>query len=276
MKPSSDPSILAHGLHFPEGPAFDPAGRLWFVELKGESLGMLEHDRVTRIATGSGSEPNGIAIDALARVWFCDAGRCAIRRYTPASNVIDDVATHLDGVPLFRPNDLCFDADGNLLFTCPGDSRTVPTGYVCCLSPDGALKRIAEGLYFPNGLALTPDGRHLIIAETRRQRLWRGRWDAGRKIWVGPRPWASVGGNIGPDGMAFAADGNLWVAIYSSGSIKIVTPDGEVEALIDVPGANPTNCAFDPSGTLGLVVTEAEKGLLLSYPTLGPGAALFK
>jgi hypothetical protein len=38
---------------------------------------------------------------------------------------------------------------------------------------------------------------------------------------------------------------------------------------------NPTNAAFDPTNRLGLVVTEAEKGLLLSLPEVGPGVTLF-
>jgi gluconolactonase len=74
--------------------------------------------------------------------------------------------------------------------------------------------------------------------------------------------------------MAFAADGSLYVAIYSGGAVKVVGSDGEVEEVIPVPGANPTNCAFDPSGALGLVVAEAETGRLFSFPSLGPGAQL--
>jgi gluconolactonase len=267
------PSLLAEGLHFPEGPAFDRRGRLWLVELKGGNLAYLENGRLTRIPAGG--EPNGIAIDAQDRIVFCDAQNCSIRRHDPASGETETLADAVDGEPLFKPNDLCFDAAGNLIFTCPGDSRTEPTGYVCCLKPNGDVCRVASGFYFPNGLALSPDGRHLIVAETRRQRLWRGRWDAARALWLAPRPWASVGGTIGPDGMAYAADGRLHVAIYSGGAVKVVAADGEVEEVIAVPGANPTNCAFDPSGALGLVVTEAENGRLFSLPSLGPGAPLF-
>jgi gluconolactonase len=256
--------VLAEGLNFPEGPAFDSQGRLWIVELKGGNLAYLENGKLTRIPVGG--EPNGIAIDAEGRVLFCDAGNCSIRRHDPATGETVTLADSVDGEPLFKPNDLAFDPAGNLVFTCPGDSRTEPTGYVCVLTAGGDVRRVASGYYFPNGLAFSPDGRHLIVAETRRQRLWRGRWDANRALWLAPRPWASVGGTIGPDGMAFTKEGLLYVAIYSGGTIKVVGMDGEVEEVIPVPGANPTNCAFDPSGSLGLVVTEAETGVLISYP----------
>lgn len=254
--------LLAEGLNFPEGPAFDRRGRLWLVELKGGNLAFLENGKLTRIPVGG--EPNGIAIDAQDRIVFCDAGNCSIRRHDTASGETITLADSVGGAPLFKPNDLAFDPAGNLVFTCPGDSRTEPTGYVCCLQTNGEVRQVASGFYFPNGLAFSPDGRHLTVAETRRQRLWRGRWDAGRALWLAPRPWASVGGTIGPDGMAYGSDGRLYVAIYSGGAVKVVGIDGEVEEVIPVPGANPTNCAFDPSGKLGLVVTEAESGKLFS------------
>jgi gluconolactonase len=229
---------------------------------------------VQRIAVGG--QPNGLAVDAQDRLVFCDAGGCAIRRFDPKTTRAETLANALDGEPLFKPNDLAFDPAGNLVFTCPGDSRTEPTGYVAVLRPDGTVWRVASGFFFPNGLAFSPAGQHLVVAETRCQRLWRGRWDAAQARWLAPRPWACVGGTIGPDGMAFAADGHLFVAIYSGGAVKVVAPDGEVEAVIEIPGANPTNAAFDPTGRLGLVVTEAEHGRLLSLPTLGPGAALYR
>jgi sugar lactone lactonase YvrE len=76
--------------------------------------------------------------------------------------------------------------------------------------------------------------------------------------WVEPKVWATgLDGAPGPDGMAFAEDGTLFVAVYGSGSVFHLDADGRIIERIAVPGANPTNCAFDPSGRLGLVVTEA-------------------
>lgn len=258
--------ILADGLDFPEGPAFDRKGRLWFVELKAGRLGCWEDGRLTRVEVGG--SPNGIAVDAQNRLVFCDAGECAIRRHDLTTGATETLARTLDGEPLFAPNDLAFDTAGNLVFTCPGDSRTEPTGYIAILKTNGTVSRLASGFYFPNGLAFSPDGRHLVVAETRRQRLWRGRWDPLEGRWLAPRPWASVGGTVGPDGMAFAADGRLYVAIYSGSAVKIVASDGEIDGILEIPGANPTNCAFDPLGRLGLVVTEAERGRLLSFPDI--------
>lgn len=273
MKSTTSIEILALGLAFPEGPAFDADGALWCVELKGGNLVRFERSRPERIPTGG--EPNGIAIGPHNEIWFCDAGLCAVRKYTPATGKFETVASHVNGEVLAKPNDLAFDAAGNLVFTCPGGSETAPTGYVCCLGRDGCVRKIVGGMYFPNGLAFVDDGTTLIVAETRRRRLWRGRWDTAAAVWRDPYPWADVGGRVGPDGIAAGQDGLVYVAVYGAGQIKAVTPDGTIARTFDLPGVNPTNCAFDPSGRLGLVVTEAEKGLLLSVTGLGPGLPLF-
>jgi len=264
-------NLLHDGLRFPEGPAFAPDGSLWCVELKGGGLCRRHEGVLERIATGG--EPNGIAIDTAGRIWFCDAGQRSIRVHDPRDGSTRTVADLLDGVALGKPNDLAFDTAGNLLFTCPNDGRTEPSGYVCCLAPDGTLKRIAERMFFCNGLAFAADGE-LVIAETYRQRLWRGRWDPAARRWEG-RVWAEgLQGAPGPDGLAFATDGTLWVAVYGSGQLMAVDPAGRIVRRLDLPGRNPTNCAFDPAGRLGLVVTEAERGLLLALPELGSGLPL--
>lgn len=270
--------VLADGLAFPEGPAFDPQGALWCVELQGGGMARWRDGRCERFRTGGA--PNGLAIDKQGRLWFCDSDDQinAIRRLHPESRQVETLCQAADGRPLNKPNDLAFDAAGNCLFTCPNYSEAEPPGFVCCLRPDGKASVIGEPFQFCNGLALTADGRALVVAETQTNRLWKGPWDAAGYRWLDPQPWGDVGepgGPGGPDGMAFGADGMLYVAVYGSGQIKAVGPDGAVSHAYDLPGRNPTNCAFDPSGELGLVVTEAERGLLLALPDLGPGVALF-
>jgi gluconolactonase len=271
----NSPRLLAKGLRFPEGPAFAPDGTLWSVELKGGGLARWHEGELTRVPTGGA--PNGAAVDAAGRVWFCDAAQNAIRRLNPRTGAIETLADRVNGQPLNKPNDLAFDRDGNLIFTCPGDSRQEPTGYICCLSLEGAVSVIARDLYFPNGLAFTADGSELVVAETYRQRLWRGAWDAVRREWRERRVWATgLNGAPGPDGMAFADDGTLFVAVYGAGAVMRVDTRGHVCERFPTSGHNPTNSAFDPSGVLGLVVTEAERGELLSLAVAGRGVALFR
>lgn len=268
------PRLLGAGLRFPEGPAFAADGTLWCVEVKGGGLARWREGGSTCYPTGGA--PNGAAIDATGRIWFCDAEQNAIRRFDPRTGELETLANRVNGRAINKPNDLAFDRSGNLIFTCPGDSRQDPTGFVCCLSSAGAVSIIADQLFFPNGLAFTADGTELIVAETYRQRLWRGAWDSARREWCAPRVWATgLDGAPGPDGMAFAADGTLCVAVYGAGAVMRVDAAGRVCENIPTPGRNPTNCAFDPSGELGLVVTEAERGELLSFKRAERGVLLF-
>lgn len=269
-------SVLATELAFPEGPAFAPDGSLWAVELKNESLIQLADGVLTRYQVGGA--PNGIAIDANSLIWFCDAGQNAIRQFDPATGQTQTMASEVAGQPLDNPNDLAFDSSGNLVFTCPGNSRQQPTGYVCVRTPDGEVRKISTGKYFPNGLAFSADGQTLIVAETYRHRLWKGDWNPARGEWTNARVWATVEGPQGPggpDGMAFGDDGNLYVAVYGTSCIHVVSPAGQVIDRIELPGRQPTNCAFDPSGQLGLVITETEHGQLLSVKTRTSNIALF-
>lgn len=264
--------IIADNLAFPEGPAVDSKKRIWFVELKGGNLCCLDKHNLTKIPTGGG--PNGIAIDSNDSIWFCDSMQNKIRSYNPVNKTFTVEAEFIEDMILAEPNDLAFDIDGHLCFTCPGNSRKAPTGYSCCILPDKTVKKIATQMFFNNGLAFTPDGKKLVIAETYKHRLWLGEWDDVSFLWKNAHPWIDVGGPIGPDGMAFDENGNLYVAVYGQQAVKCIDPTGNIIEQIILPGKNPTNCAFLPDG--GLLVTEAENGQLLKISNGIFGAALFK
>ncbi len=256
-------AILSN-LSFPEGPAIAPNGDIWFVELHGGNVCRYTPQGVVRRYHINGGSPNGIAIDSKGRIWFCDAGKNCVSILYPESGDVKTACAEVGGEPLANPNDLAFDSKGNLLFTCPGDSRKSPDGYVCVLSR-GRAKKFADGKYFPNGLALTPDGNSLVVAETYKQRLWKGGWNPETLEWTNPKIWAETGGIVGPDGMAFGSDGNLYVAVYGSGVVKILSPAGKVIGEISLQGKNPSNCAFLPKG--GLLITETEKSELVLFET---------
>ena len=265
--------VLASGLAFPEGPAFAPDGSLYCTEMDQSNLIHLVDGKVERIPLRG--RPNGLAFDRRGRAWVADSRNMLIQRYDPAAGQWETMAETVDGQPLLMPNDLCFDAAGSLLFTCPNFADDARSGYVCCLSPDGALTKIAESYYRPNGLEIVDGGAALVVADTTQKTLFKGAWDAAARRWTDVQPWAKVGGAEGPDGMAFGANGRLYQAIFGDGVVRVVNQDGKVVEELFTGGMNPTNVAIDPSGKLGLVVTETERGRLLSFPRLNPGAALF-
>ena len=255
--------VIAEGLHFPEGPLFDHQGRLWCVELQAGAITRIDDGHLKRFEVGG--KPNGLALSASGDIWYCDAGRNEIRVFSPISGESLCMINSIDGQTLDAPNDLAFDTAGNLVFTCPGSSRQEPTGYVGCLTRSGETKRIAEGMLFPNGLAFSANGTKLYIAETYARQIRSGNWNRNTHCWNSNAPLFSTPGPNGPDGLTIDARGNIYAAVYGQGQVCIADRTGKHLPALAINGRNPSNCAFDPSGKLGLVVTEVETGCLLSY-----------
>lgn len=132
--------ILLSNLDFPEGPAVGKNGEIWFVELHGGNVCRHIPGSDTRCFHIEGGKPNGIAVDSKGEIWFCDAGNDCVSVLSPSNGKVRTVCAEIGGEKLAHPNDLAFDSLGNLLFTCPGESRTSPTGYVCALSKEGVKK----------------------------------------------------------------------------------------------------------------------------------------
>lgn len=261
MTQGIDHRLLAEGLRFPEGPCIGSDGSIWWVEIDGGCLRHLVNGKVSRHSIGG--RPNGAAIAPDGDIWIADQGLNAIRRFCIRDGSVKTILDRINGQRLGMPNDLAFSPDGELLFTCSNDARTSPVGYVCALSLDsGQVRIIADGLYFPNGIALSPDCRRLYIAETFRQRILVA--ERTDRNWSDFAPFATVGGPIGPDGLAVCADETFFVALYGQGCVMKLSTQGELLETIVVPDEKPTNLALDPTGTLGLVVTLAGNGTLIT------------
>lgn len=278
MKKNSKIEImtLLTGLRFPESPVFDFEGRLWFVEIHGGNLSCWNGQQLERFDVQG--KPNGATIDSMGNVWFCDSERGEIRVFYPSLKIFETKCIEtVDGTHLKRPNDLIFDAKGNLIFSDHADGRDNPVSTICVLPADGnQAKAISSEKYFTNGLALSANGKKLIFAETYNQCLWVGDWDADQLVFSNERVFAKAGnGPQGPDGIAFDEYENIYVTVYNESKILVFDSEGNQIDRIYIKGKCPTSCAFDPAGKLGLVVTEAERGEVLSIKIEERGLAIF-
>ena len=109
-----------------------------------------------------------------------------------------------------------------------------------CVEPDGTAKVAADGLGFPNGMVLTPDGRTLIVAESTMNRL------SAFNVAVGSlgerRTWAAFGDPptstdftellgqvaVAPDGICLDAEGAVWVADAAHSRLIRVAEGGRI------------------------------------------------
>ncbi len=256
-------NILTEHLNFPEGPVVTPSGDIYFVELLGGCITQYHRSSGKTYRYDVGGAPNGMMVKDDNTLIFCDSKRNAIRSLDVRSGETEVLADQVDGEPLNAPNDLIQDDDGNILFTCPGDSQQNPVGYMCVLTPEGDVSKIADKMYFPNGLLLINNDTQIIINETWQHRLVIGDWNKETLQIENIKPFFTIGGNAEPDGLAYN-DNHVYAAVYNTGKVWKFDLSGKLIKQIDLPGNCPTNLYHDHVGSLGLIVTEAEKGLLLS------------
>jgi sugar lactone lactonase YvrE len=119
-------------------------------------------------------------------------------------------------------------------------------GLVVHLGVDATPRVVARGLLFPNGMAVTPDGATLVVAESHAARLTA--FDIAPDGSLGPaRVWAAVPGHA-PDGIAMASDGSCWFADVPNACVVLVGEGGEVQRRVDL-GRAAFSCALDDAGT---------------------------
>jgi sugar lactone lactonase YvrE len=110
-------------------------------------------------------------------------------------------------------NEIVVDGRGNAYDNGGGSNpmtgEELRPGVVVLVTPDGAVTPAADDIAFGNGMAVTPDNRTLIVAESYRQRLSAFDIAADGSL-TNRRVWADVGGP--PDGICIDADGAVWYA----------------------------------------------------------------
>ena len=268
-------TVLTSGYDSPEGPAFDREGNLYFVNWLSSAIMRLTPEGVASEFFNTGGIPAGLAFHKDGSLYVADEGDAihGILRIVDGQAAI--LVNEFKGQPLNGANDLVFDRDGVLYFSDPWrSSRSNPIGGFYRLFPDGALERIDTGLAFPNGVALSGDGSAAYLAETGEHRILR--YPIGADGVIGPREeFAQLPGGEGPDGMAFDAAGNLYVAHYGGGRVAILAPAGAPTGEIRVPGAKVTNVAFGGADRRTLVITDVETASLYQTRVDAPGLALF-
>lgn len=247
------PVLFAGGQSFPEGPCFDAQGNLFVCNRWDGFVNRVRPDGECSQFVATGGKPNGARFHRDGRLFIADIGRCEILAADP-DGVLAVVVSGFEGEPLLGPNDLIFDRHGVLYFTDPGLDKDEP-GRVFRWTPDGSLTLLALGLLYPNGIALSANEDVLYVAETKANRVLRfpmkvdGTLDRG-DVFVQFEQAAR-----GPDGMAFGADGNLYIAERGTGAVMVVDPEGKIVGRLPAGGDLPSNVAFWDTS---LYVTEDE------------------
>lgn len=275
VKTAGPIEVVVSGYDSPEGPAFDKEGNLFFVNWLTSSVVKVAPDGTASEFFNTRGIPAGLAFHPDGSLYVADEGDDihGLLRITPDGKG-EILVNTFEGKPLNGANDLVFDKGGVLYFSDPWGSFESPIGGFYRFFPDGGLEQLDTGLGFPNGVALTADGSAVVLAETAQNRLLR--YDIASDGTVGPRTvWAVLDSDPGPDGMAFDAEGNLYVAQYGTGAINVFGPDGALLTSIAMPMAETTNCAFGGPENRTLYVTSVGAQSVYRVEMTVPGQPLY-
>jgi len=259
------PETLARGLKFPEGPTLSAdGGTLYCVNVQSSAISRLDLKTgafsYTWVTLPEGGRGNGMTLGPDGALYVADVGRKLIARISLPDGAVTTVVEKAAGGKAFRgPNDLIFDKEGGLYFTDPDGSWDAPVGAVYHVAAKThVVSRVAEGMRFPNGLALTADGKTLLVAESPLHLV------TGVVLAGGARRTFCVTGTVGGgDGMRLGRDGFLYVAVYGEGVIAKISPVGDVVHRYDVQvGKHCTNLCFTPDQK-SLYVTETDTNTII-------------
>ena len=202
--------ILLEDLTFPEGPRWHE-GRLWFSDFYAHEVIAVDMAGQRETIVKVPGQPSGLGWTPEGRLLVVSMTDRRLLRLDPDGLV--EVAD-LSALANYHCNDMVVDGDGGAYVGNFGfnshDGSEFKAADLIRVDPDGGVSVAAEGLAFPNGSVITPDGDTLIVGETRGNILsaWDRAPDGGLS---NRRVWANLGGGF-PDGICLDANGAIWVA----------------------------------------------------------------
>ena len=236
---------LAGGLNHPEGVAWDPVGGRVVAGGEGGEIYTVTLDGEVTVVGPSGGSMLGVAVDGRGRVYACDDGNGEIARWDPVTKEVTTYARGLGGEDMDCPNVAVFGPDGAMYVTCSGEAGRPE---ILRVAPGGdPVERWTDAVPgYPNGALVTPDGSALVVVESHAQRLVLVEIDPDGS--AGPVSVIAELPDTDADGVALATDGSLWVTLYRPDGLVRISPDGDVELILDDHLAQtfdaPTNIAW--------------------------------
>jgi gluconolactonase len=248
-----------------EGIVFDHAGNAYVSH--GKFVTKVTPDGKKSQWLDSGGAPNGHKVLADGTHLVCDGNLHAVLHVSAEGKILGKASEKCGDKPLRGPNDLTLDVkNGGFYFTDPGGSDDKKLiGTIHYVDNKGVTHLCAEGLAFPNGIVLTPDGKRLLVAESKKNRVLEYSAESPGKL--GPmKVFCDLPTKMGeqidnqPDGMCLDSAGNLYVAHYGMKQVQVLDPTGKV--IRRYPGGNMTtsNVAFGGPEMDTLYITGGIKG----------------
>jgi sugar lactone lactonase YvrE len=208
--------------------------RLWFAHWGTGEIVAVDLEGRSEVV-GQGPPGLGWSIDWLPDGRLLVTGE-GLMRLEPDGSMV--AHADLSGLGVDGFNEIVVDGRGNVYVNGGVDfdpSQGKGSGIIALISPGGSVRRVADGLAFPNGMTVTPDNSTLIIAESFAGRLTAFDIAADGGL-SNRRVWAD---GVGPDGICIDAEGAVWTGVgsFDDNLVGRVRDGGEVleRVRLDAP-----------------------------------------
>lgn len=257
---------------FVEGPTWSARdGYLLFADIPTNQIHKIDTTGASVFRDQSGGA-SGNAFDDKGRLYTCE-GRARRVTRTDKKGAVEVIAEQFEGKKLNGPNDLAVTKNGHVFFTDPAfgaavDTRELSFYGVFHLPPKGPMVAALRWQTRPNGIAVSPDGRTLYVANSdeRNVRAYDLSKDGAlenERIFI-----AKTQGV--PDGIEVDESGNVYVA---AAKIAVLSPKGEQIAAIET-AEKPSNMVFGDGDMKSLYVTARTTLYRVRFETL-KGVSLY-
>jgi sugar lactone lactonase YvrE len=299
---SSQPQVLLSDLVVGESPRWHD-DRLWFCHWREAEIVAVDGAGNSEVVTHDpASSPHSIE-------WLPDGRQLIVPGTEEYAGLLlrrepdGSLATHADLREIARDwNEIVVDGRGNIyvnnvgfdfMALLEGVSRDgeaamqtpwrerpeFAPGGISLATPDGAVRQVADGIEFPNGMVVTSDNSTLIVAESFAGRL--SAFDIARDGSLSNRRvWAD---GLGPDGITIDAEGAVWTSSGAMANDCVrVREGGEILERIELD-RSPFACMLGGSDRSTLFILAAQwnpenpfggprTGQVLAVPAPAPGA----
>jgi len=241
------------GFRFTEGPVWSREGFLLFSDVPNNHIVKWVPGERSSIARDNSNGANGNTFDAQGRLYTCESRTRRVVRMDKEGK-IEVLAERWEGKRLNAPNDIVVRKDGHAYFTDPAfgdqaDQRELDFYGVYHLSPKGQLQLIAKPSGRPNGIAFSPNGRILYVANSDDRNV--RAYDVDRNGAVSNERVVISGVDGVPDGIKVDEKGNVYV---TAKGVAVYSPQGKLLTIIEI-SETPANCAFGDADFQTLYIT---------------------
>ncbi|HEY2197030.1 MAG TPA: SMP-30/gluconolactonase/LRE family protein [Mycobacterium sp.] len=215
---------LATGFCFGEGPRWFE-GLLWFSDVLGEAVHTVTLSGSMTTLPLPGVSPSGLGFRPDGSLLIVSTVDRRLLRYD--GETVDTVAD-LSALAPADLGDMVVDSHGRAYV----GSQAFSGGVILRVDPDDTTSVVARDLDFPNGMAITPDHRTLIVAESIGRRLTA--FSIGVDGALSDRRVFADGLDGPPDGICLDAEGGVWTAMTLAHQFERIVDGGEVTHRIDI------------------------------------------